>query len=54
MHLVRPAVESDIVPHRPMQAAMLRFQNGAEARSLEPAPLDWPECDDLTPWHYAE
>ena len=30
----------------------LRFENGVETRHLEPAPLDWRECDDAALWRY--
>ncbi len=54
VHLVRPGAERDIVRRGPMQAAMLRFQNGAHTRCLQPIPPDWRECDDLTLWCYCE
>ncbi len=33
---------------------VLEFENGVETRRLEPAPLDWQECDDAALWRYCE
>jgi hypothetical protein len=33
---------------------VLGFENGVEARRLEPAPPDWRECDDATLRRYCE
>jgi hypothetical protein len=54
VHLVSPGVESDITRRGRLQAVMLRFQNGAHTRYLEPIPPDWRECDELTLWRYCE
>ncbi len=32
----------------------LRFENGVMTRHLEPAPLDWRECDEATLWRYCQ
>jgi hypothetical protein len=54
VHLVRPGVESEIVRRGPLQAVLLRFQNGAYTRYLQPIPPDWRECDDMTLWRYCK
>ena len=33
---------------------VLQFENGVETRRLEPAPLDWRECDEAALWRYCQ
>ncbi len=33
---------------------VLQFENGVEARRLEPAPPDWRECDAAALWRYCQ